>query len=57
LLSCGPISPAYDTTRMAYTVKLYEVAYYRTINGRDASANDPTALVRTLQQTGFFRRS
>jgi cholesterol transport system auxiliary component len=47
---------AYDTTRMAYTVKSYEVAYFRDNQwaGTPAQMIQPL-LVRTLQQTGFFR--
>jgi cholesterol transport system auxiliary component len=49
-------SAAYDTTRMAYSVKSYQLAYFRD----NQWAGTPTQmiqplLVRTLQQTGFFR--
>ena len=50
------INPAYDTTRMVYTVKPYQLAYYRDNQwgGTPAQMIQPL-LVRTLQQTGFFR--
>jgi len=50
------ISPAYDTTRMAYTLKPYELAYYR--DNQWAETPDQMIqplLVHTLQQTGFFQ--
>jgi cholesterol transport system auxiliary component len=50
------ISSAYDTTRMAYTVKPYEIAYYRDNQWADTPAQMiQPLLVRTLQQTGFFQ--
>ena len=49
-------SPAYDTTRMAYSVKRYEVAYFRDHEwaGTPPRMVQPL-LVWTLQRTGFFR--
>jgi cholesterol transport system auxiliary component len=49
-------SAAYDTTRMAYSVKAYQLAYFRDNQwaGTPAQMIQPL-LVRTLQQTGFFR--
>ena len=49
-------SEAYDTTRMAYSVKSYQLAYFRDNQwaGTPAQMIQPL-LVRTLQQTGFFR--
>jgi cholesterol transport system auxiliary component len=49
-------SAAYDTTRMAYSVKPYQLAYFRDNQwaGTPAEMIQPL-LVRTLQQTGYFR--
>jgi cholesterol transport system auxiliary component len=49
-------SAAYDTTRMAYSVKAYQLAYFRDNQwaGTPAQMIQPL-LVRTLQQTGLFR--
>ena len=49
-------SPAYDTTRMAYTERPYQIGYFRDHEW----AEPPTAMiqklmVRTLEQTGSFR--
>lgn len=49
-------SAAYDTTRMAYSVKSYQLAYFRDNQwaGTPAQMIHPL-LVRTLQQSGLFR--
>jgi cholesterol transport system auxiliary component len=49
-------SAAYDTTRMAYTVKSYQLAYFRDNQwaGTPAQMIQPL-LVQTLQRTGLFR--
>jgi cholesterol transport system auxiliary component len=49
-------SAAYDTTRMAYSVRAYQLAYFRDNQwaGTPAQMIQPL-LVRTMQQTGFFR--
>ena len=49
-------SPAYNTTRMAYSEKPYQIAYYRD-NQWAATPGEMIAplLVRTLEQTGMFR--
>jgi cholesterol transport system auxiliary component len=49
-------SAAYDTTRMAYSVKSYQLAYFRDNQwaGTPAEMIQPL-IVRALQQTGFFR--
>jgi cholesterol transport system auxiliary component len=49
-------SAAYDTTRMAYSVKSYQLAYFRDNQwaGTPAQMIQPL-LVRTLQQSGLFR--
>jgi cholesterol transport system auxiliary component len=50
------VSPAFDTARMAYTERPYQLGYFR-----DHEWAEPPAkmmqklLVETLQQTGFFR--
>lgn len=50
------ISPAYDTPRMVYTVKPYQLAYYRDNQWAETPAQMiQPLLVRTLQQTGFFQ--
>jgi cholesterol transport system auxiliary component len=47
---------AYDTTRMAYSVKAYQLAYFRDNQWAETPAQMiQPLLVRTLQQTGFFR--
>jgi cholesterol transport system auxiliary component len=48
--------PAFDTTRMAYTVRPYEVAYYsrHQWGGTPAQMLQPL-LVRTLESTGRFK--
>jgi len=49
-------SPAYDTARMAYSVKLYELAYFRDNEWAETPAQMiQPLLVQTLQRTGFFR--
>jgi cholesterol transport system auxiliary component len=49
-------SPAYDTTRMAYSVRLYQVAYFRDNEWAETPAQMlQSLLVRTMQRTGFFR--
>jgi cholesterol transport system auxiliary component len=49
-------SSAYDTTRMAYSVRSYQLAYFRDNQwaGTPAQMIQPL-LTRTLEQTGFFR--
>jgi cholesterol transport system auxiliary component len=49
-------SAAYDTPRMAYSVRAYQLAYFRDNQwaGTPAQMIQPL-LVRTMQQTGFFR--
>jgi len=48
--------PAYDTTRMAYSLRPYEVAYFRDHEWAEAPSQMlQPLLVWTLQQTGFFR--
>ena len=50
------IRTAYDTTRMAYTMRPYELAYYRDNQWVETPAQMiQPLLVRTLEQTGFFR--
>jgi cholesterol transport system auxiliary component len=50
------ISSAYDTTRMAYSVKPYQLAYFRDNQWAATPAQMiQPLLARTLQQTGFFR--
>jgi cholesterol transport system auxiliary component len=50
------VSPAYDTARMAYTERPYQLGYFR-----DHEWAEPPGkmiqklLVETLEQTGFFR--
>jgi cholesterol transport system auxiliary component len=49
-------SAAFDTTRMAYSVKAYQLAYFRDNQWAETPAQMiQPLLVRTLQQTGFFR--
>ncbi len=49
-------SSAYNTTRMAYSVKPYELAYYRDNEWAATPAQMiQPLLVRTLEQTGMFR--
>ncbi|HSU06262.1 MAG TPA: ABC-type transport auxiliary lipoprotein family protein [Acetobacteraceae bacterium] len=49
-------SPAYDTTRMAYSVKLYQIAYFRDNEWAETPAQMiQPLLVQTLQRTGLFR--
>lgn len=49
-------SPAYDTTRMAYSAKLYQLAYFRDNEWAETPAQMmQPLLVQTLQRTGFFR--
>jgi cholesterol transport system auxiliary component len=49
-------SAAYDTTRMAYSVKSYQLAYFRDNQWAETPAQMiQPLLVRTLRQTGFFR--
>jgi cholesterol transport system auxiliary component len=49
------VSPAYDTTRMAYSVKPYEIGYFRDNQwaGTPGQMIHPL-LVQALQQTEFF---
>jgi cholesterol transport system auxiliary component len=49
-------SPIYDTTRMAYSERSYQLAFFRDNEwgGTPAQMIQPL-LVQTLQQTGFFR--
>jgi cholesterol transport system auxiliary component len=49
-------SPAYDTTRMAYTLKPYELAYFRDNEWAETPAQmlEPL-LAQTIQRTGFFQ--
>ncbi len=49
-------SAAYDTTRMAYSVRAYQVAYFRDNQwaGTPARMIQPL-LAQTLRRTGFFR--
>ena len=56
LIARPEASSAYDTTKMAYSEKPYQIAYYRD----NAWAATPAEmiqplLVRTLEQTGMFR--
>lgn len=49
-------SPAYDTTRMAYTARPYQLAYFRDHEWAETPGQMiQPLLVHTLQQTGFFR--
>jgi len=49
------IRPAYDTTRMAYSMKLYQLAYFRDNEWAETPAQMILPLlVQTLQRTGFF---
>jgi cholesterol transport system auxiliary component len=56
LIARPQTSSAYDTTRMAYTEKPYQIAYYRD-NQWAAPPGEmiQPLLVRTLEQTGIFR--
>lgn len=48
--------PAYDTTRMAYSARLYQIAYFRDNEWAETPAQMiHPLLVRALQLTGFFR--
>ncbi len=50
------VSAAYNTTRMAYSVKPYQLAYYRDNQWAATPAQMiQPLLVQTLQQTGMFR--
>lgn len=49
------IRPAYDTTRMAYSLKLYQLAYFRDNEWAETPAQMILPLlVQTLQRTGLF---
>lgn len=49
-------NPAYDTTRMAYSVRLYQLAYFRDNEWAETPAQMiQPLLVQTLQRTGLFR--
>jgi len=56
LIARPEASSAYNTTRMAYSEKPYQIAYYRD-NQWAATPGDmiEPLLVRTLEQTGAFR--
>jgi cholesterol transport system auxiliary component len=56
LIARPEASSAYDTTRMAYSEKPYQIAYYRD-NQWAATPGEMIRplLVRTLEQTGIFR--
>jgi cholesterol transport system auxiliary component len=56
LIARPEASSAYDTTRMAYSEKAYQIAYYRD-NQWAATPGDmiEPLLVRTLEETGLFR--
>ena len=48
--------PGFDTPRMAYTQRLYEVSYYATHQWADPPAQMLTSLlVQALEQTGYWR--
>jgi cholesterol transport system auxiliary component len=48
--------PGFDTTRMAYTQRLYEVSYYATHQWADSPARMlAPLLVRSLETTGLWR--
>ena len=48
--------PGFDTLRMAYTQRPYEVGYYATHQWADPPARMLTPLlVQTLEQTGYWR--
>ncbi|MBV9248195.1 MAG: membrane integrity-associated transporter subunit PqiC, partial [Acetobacteraceae bacterium] len=47
---------AFDTTRMAYTVRPYQLAYFRDNEWAEPPTQMiQTLLVQTLEATGFFR--
>jgi cholesterol transport system auxiliary component len=49
-------SPAYDTTRMAYSTRPFEIGYFRDHEWAEPPARMiGSLLVRTLRETGFFR--
>lgn len=49
-------SPAYDTTRMAYTVRPYEIGYFRDNEWAETPAQMfDELLVRTLRDIGYFK--
>jgi cholesterol transport system auxiliary component len=49
-------SPAYDTTRMAYTVRPYEISYFRDNEWVETPAQMfDELLVSTLRDTGYFK--
>lgn len=55
LILAPETSAAYDTTRMAYAVRPYEIAYFsRTEWGETPSQMLHPLLVQTLQQTHYF---
>jgi len=48
-------SPAYDTTRMAYSIRPYQLGYFRDHEWAETPAQMiQPLLVKTLQQTGIF---
>jgi cholesterol transport system auxiliary component len=49
-------SPAYDTNRMAYTVRPYEIGYFRDNEWAETPAQMfDDLLVRTLRRLGYFK--
>jgi ABC-type uncharacterized transport system auxiliary subunit len=49
-------SPAYDTTRMAYTVRAYEIGYFRDNEWAETPAQMLNELlVRTVRELGYFK--
>jgi cholesterol transport system auxiliary component len=49
-------SPAYDTTRMAYTVRPYEIGYFRDNEWAETPAQSfGELLVRAMRETGYFK--
>ena len=56
LIARPEASPAYNTTKMAYSEKPYQIAYYRDNQwaGTPGEMIQPL-LARTLEQTGMFR--
>jgi cholesterol transport system auxiliary component len=49
-------SPAYDTTRMAYTVRPYEIGYFRDNEWAETPAQMlDELLVRTIRELGYFK--
>jgi cholesterol transport system auxiliary component len=49
-------SPAYDTARMAYTVRAYEIGYFRDNEWAETPAQMlDELLVRTVRELGYFK--